>query len=57
MQRGPRPFEQIPPLPPLLGVPLMEWAIRRQFEAMLAEIERRAAMPSEAGAGHVGLRP
>lgn len=44
-------------IPPLLGVPLMEWAIRRQFDAMLAEIERRGAMPLAASAARVRLRP
>jgi hypothetical protein len=30
-------------IPPLLGVPLMRRAIQRQFDALLAEIERRSA--------------
>lgn len=32
-------------IPPLVGVPLMSAAIRRQFEALLAEIDRRARVP------------
>lgn len=33
-------------IPPLMGVPVMEWAIRRQFDALLVEIERRASVPA-----------
>lgn len=34
-------------IPPLVGVPVMTWAIRRQFNALVAEIERRGARPVE----------
>jgi ribosome-associated toxin RatA of RatAB toxin-antitoxin module len=37
-------------IPPLVGVPVMEHAIRRQFDALVAEIERRAGPPSTAPA-------
>jgi Polyketide cyclase / dehydrase and lipid transport len=33
-------------IPPLVGVPVMEHAIRRQFDALVAEIERRAGPAS-----------
>jgi ribosome-associated toxin RatA of RatAB toxin-antitoxin module len=33
-------------IPPLVGVPVMEHAIRRQFDALVAEIERRAGSAS-----------
>lgn len=44
-------------IPPLLGVPVMERVIRRQFDAMLVEIERRGGMPLAASAARVRLRP
>jgi ribosome-associated toxin RatA of RatAB toxin-antitoxin module len=33
-------------IPPLVGLPLMSSTIRRQFEALLAEIDRRAHVPT-----------
>lgn len=33
-------------IPPLVGLPLMSSAIRRQFDALLAEIDRRARVPT-----------
>jgi ribosome-associated toxin RatA of RatAB toxin-antitoxin module len=32
-------------IPPLVGLPLMSSVIRRQFDALLAEIDRRAHLP------------
>ena len=34
-------------IPPLIGVPVMRSAIRKQFEAMLAEIDRRGRVPAD----------
>jgi hypothetical protein len=37
-------------VPPLVGLAVMRSLIRRQFEAMLGEIERRAALVDRASA-------
>ncbi len=37
-------------VPPLLGLAVMRWALERQFQALLVEIERRAALGVGAGA-------
>jgi hypothetical protein len=36
-------------LPPLAGAAAMRWTIERQLEALLTEIERRAAQPAARG--------
>lgn len=40
-------------IPPLVGVTVMRWAIERQFNALLKEIERRASEQSQERQGAV----